>query len=256
MNTANTNIAAIEAITNNLTLANIETQAATALTNASIPGTLTSISQNVINAKATTDLLTLSAITNAIWNAATRSLTTSSGGSGATADEVWAYANRTITAVPTGTALASDLLTANSNISSIKGKTDLLTLTAIANQVWTNTARTLTSSSSGGGITAQDLQAGLTTYGVATSANITAALTTLTTDINQLNDISVNDLLNTVIEGTYTLVQIIRILAAEAAGNESRNGSIVTDVGLDGMTPRLVASCADTGRTITTRNGA
>jgi hypothetical protein len=198
-------------------------------------------------------------IANAVWTATDRSLTTSPGGEGISVNDivvgVWNNPTRTITATPTGAALASDLLTANSSIASIKGKTDQLTLANIASQIWSNNSRTLTSSTSGG-ISQQELQAGLATFGVATSTNITNAVTTLTTNINELNDISVNDLLNTVIEGTYTLVQVIRLLAAEASGNDIRSGSNVTFLGIDGVTPRISAACADTGKTITVRNGA
>jgi hypothetical protein len=237
--------------TNLITPNSVYTQTKKALDDESISGSLAQANNNILAVLNDVSPLTLKAISDYIWLTATsRTLTSQGSGGGATITEISSLLDsKQLATLAVIASLSSDMLTANGNISSIKGKTDLLTLAAIANQVWTNASRTLTSSPSGG-ITTQDLQAGLTSYGVATSANITVALTTLTTDINQLNDISVNDLLNTVIEGTYTLVQIIRLLASEAAGNGSKTDNTITYKSLDGSKNRITATCTDTSRSV------
>ena len=58
-----------------------------------------------------------------------------------------------------------------------------------------------------------------------------------------------------VIEGTYTRLQVMRILAAVLAGTRANANYVETFTGLDGATARVVASVSSTGRTITTLDG-
>lgn len=58
-----------------------------------------------------------------------------------------------------------------------------------------------------------------------------------------------------VIEGTYTRLQVMRILAAVLAGTRANANDVDTFTGLDGATARVVASVSSTGRTITTLDG-
>jgi hypothetical protein len=168
--TANSNILLIKNITDYLTLPQITAQCANAISDAAIP--------------------------SAVWSADSRTLT-SAGSSGATAQEVWEYSNRILTTAPAtptdvnsilstyGPAKPSDVSVAIANaalatastqnniasdVSTIKGSTNLLTMNNIKAQcagalndaaipvsVWTNTTRTLTSSGTGGGATATEI---------------------------------------------------------------------------------------------------
>ena len=60
---------------------------------------------------------------------------------------------------------------------------------------------------------------------------------------------------NEVLDGTYTRIQVERILAAVLAGNRTRSGGIDTFRGLDGSTPRLITTLAPDGRTVINRDG-
>jgi hypothetical protein len=58
-----------------------------------------------------------------------------------------------------------------------------------------------------------------------------------------------------IIEGSFTRIQIERIIAAVLAGTRANADNVDTFTGLDGSTSRLVASVSSTGRTISTRDG-
>ena len=58
-----------------------------------------------------------------------------------------------------------------------------------------------------------------------------------------------------VIEGEFTRIQVERIVAAVLAGIRTRSGGVDTYRGLDGYTPRVVATLATDGRTILSRDG-
>ena len=60
---------------------------------------------------------------------------------------------------------------------------------------------------------------------------------------------------NEVLDGTYTRIQVERILAAVLAGNRTRSGGIDTFRGLDGSKPRLITTLAPDGRTVINRDG-
>lgn len=60
---------------------------------------------------------------------------------------------------------------------------------------------------------------------------------------------------NEVIEGTYTRIEIERMIAAVLIGNETRDTGTSTFTGLDGETQRVVASLSPSRRTITTLDG-
>lgn len=60
---------------------------------------------------------------------------------------------------------------------------------------------------------------------------------------------------NEIIDGTYTRVQVERIIAAVLAGTRTRSGGIDTFRGLDGSTPRLITTLAPDGRTVINRDG-
>jgi hypothetical protein len=208
LNSVGSNVSAIKTITDNLTLANINAQCDLAISDASIPGSLSLANSNIFAIKAITDLLTLSAIASSVWANSTRTLTSAAGEGGATAEEVWNYSTRALTAIPTGTALASDLSTANNNISAIKSKTDLLTLAAIASQVWTNASRTLTSAAEGGGATVEEIwgHTSRTLTAVPTGTALTSDLTGLATseDITEIINSDLYKLLNIFLTGNLT----------------------------------------------------
>lgn len=67
--------------------------------------------------------------------------------------------------------------------------------------------------------------------------------------------LSAPDFSNEVIEGTYTRIEIERMIAAVLFGNESRTTSVTTFTGLDGATPRVIASISSSGRNVTSRDG-
>lgn len=58
-----------------------------------------------------------------------------------------------------------------------------------------------------------------------------------------------------VIEGEFTRIQVERIVAAVLAGIRTRSGGVDTYRGLDGYTPRVVATLSTDGRTILSRDG-
>lgn len=67
--------------------------------------------------------------------------------------------------------------------------------------------------------------------------------------------LSAPDFSNEVIEGTYTRIEIERMIAAVLFGNETRDTGTSTFTGLDGETQRVVASLSPSGRTITSKDG-
>jgi hypothetical protein len=67
--------------------------------------------------------------------------------------------------------------------------------------------------------------------------------------------LSAPDFSNEVIEGTYTRIEIERMIAAVLIGNETRDTGTSTFTGLDGETQRVVASLSPSRRTITTLDG-
>ena len=113
---------------------------------------------------------------------------------------------------------------------------------------------------------------------LSTPANFKADVSALATSaqVSALNNISAADVLTQVnaaidalptaaeivtaidadvIEGTYTRLQVMRILAAVLAGTRANANDVDTFTGLDGATARVVASVSSTGRTITTLDG-
>lgn len=67
--------------------------------------------------------------------------------------------------------------------------------------------------------------------------------------------LSAPDYSQEVIEGSYSRIEIERMIAAVLFGNEVRGTNITTFKGLDGETNRVIASLSNAGRTVTTRNG-
>jgi hypothetical protein len=251
---ANTGISTLLSRTSDITLTNINTQVGLAITNSGMPNTLSIINNGVSTIRTAQSQLTLDAIIDGVWTADERSLTESPTGEGISVSDivtgVWSAPVKVVTGIPAGYALSSDMQSVLSYLLSIKGSTDNLTVDGIAARTWTIGNRTLTSSTSGG-ITAQELQDGLRTFGAATSANITSALTTLTTQLNSLNDISVDEIMDSIIESTYTLKHVLRLLASESAGNGTKINNTIIYTSLDGTKNRIAANCTETTRTVT-----
>ena len=58
-----------------------------------------------------------------------------------------------------------------------------------------------------------------------------------------------------IIEGTLTRIEIERLIAAVLCGDETRTTGSSTFIGLDGSTPRVVASLSLAGRNVTSLDG-
>lgn len=71
----------------------------------------------------------------------------------------------------------------------------------------------------------------------------------------EISVLSTPDISTQIIDGTLSWIEIERLMAAVICGNESRVLGTSTFTGLDGITPRVVASINSSGRTISTRNG-
>lgn len=72
-------------------------------------------------------------------------------------------------------------------------------------------------------------------------------------EFEAVSDVDFN---NSIVEGTFTRLEIERMIAAVLIGNETREIGVSTFMGIDGSTPRVIASLNTSGRTITTRNGS
>lgn len=71
----------------------------------------------------------------------------------------------------------------------------------------------------------------------------------------EVETVSTYDYNENTLEGTFSRVEVERMVAAVLLGNETRVPGTSTFVGLDGTTSRVIASLASAGRTITTRDG-
>lgn len=91
---------------------------------------------------------------------------------------------------------------------------------------------------------------GLAAYDAPTKAEMDTAIDALPTAAEIVTAID-----SDVIEGTFTRLQVMRILAAVLAGTRANANDVDTFTGLDGATARVVASVSSTGRTITTLDG-
>jgi len=58
-----------------------------------------------------------------------------------------------------------------------------------------------------------------------------------------------------IIEGTLTRIEVERLIAAVLCGDETRTTGSSTFIGLDGSTPRVVASLSLAGRNVTSLDG-
>ena len=179
----------------------------------------------------------VSGIPAAVWSYATRTLSSF----GTLVADIWAHATRTLSAFGFTVATNSD-----ANVTAIKNKTDNLPASPAPASEYDAELAAIQADLDNPAQYKADVS-GLALE--ATSQSIlTDTGTTIPAAITGMNDIAVSDIMDEIVVGTYTVEQILIILAAKMAGKASGGGTTtITYRGLDDMSNVVVETVDSNG---------